>query len=152
MDPAPAVRRLAEGDRIVITGRVDDVRPYLDSGAVAVAPLRVARGLQNKVLEAMAMRVPVVASGAAFSGIDAMAGRDLRVADEPEAFAREVVDLLGDGALRERVARAGRACVEANHNWDRLLPRLEALVTGGERDAAAPRRTRARSRAAAPRA
>src|SRR5262249_62076576 len=73
MDPAPAVRRLAEGDRIVITGRVEDVRPYLDSAAVAVAPLRVARGLQNKVLEAMAMRVPGVASPAAAAGVSAAA-------------------------------------------------------------------------------
>ena len=80
MDPSPAVRRLADGDRVVVTGRVDDVRPYFDSAAVAVAPLRVARGLQNKVLEAMAMRVPVVASPAAFAGISAVAGRDLLVA------------------------------------------------------------------------
>jgi sugar transferase (PEP-CTERM/EpsH1 system associated) len=140
MDPAPAVRRLADEDRVVVTGRVDDVRPYFDSAAVAVAPLRVARGLQNKVLEAMAMRVPVVASPAAFEGISAVAGRDLLVAADPEAFSRAVVTLLRDPAARERYAAAGRTCVETNHNWSRLLQRLEDLVAGGDQLAAAAAR------------
>jgi sugar transferase (PEP-CTERM/EpsH1 system associated) len=137
MDPTPAVRRLADEDRVVVTGRVDDVRPYFDSAAVAVAPLRVARGLQNKVLEAMAMRVPVVASPAAFEGISAVAGHDLLVADGPKAFSRAVVTLLRDPAARERYAAAGRTCVETNHNWSRLLQRLEDLVVGGDQLAAA---------------
>jgi sugar transferase (PEP-CTERM/EpsH1 system associated) len=128
MDPSPAVRRLADGGRVVVTGRVDDVRPFLSSAAVAVAPLRVARGLQNKVLEAMAMRVPVVASPAAARGIDAVPDRDLLVAGEPEGFARAVGDLLLDPARRERYAEAGRACVAANHDWDRLLARLGDLI------------------------
>ena len=137
MDPTSAVRRLADKDRVVVTGRVDDVRPYFDSAAVAVAPLRVARGLQNKVLEAMAMRVPVVASPAAFEGISAVAGRDLLVAAGPKAFSRAVVALLRDPAARERYAAAGRTCVETSHNWSRLLQRLEDLVVGGDQLAAA---------------
>jgi len=112
---------------------VDDVRPYLDSAAVAVAPLRVARGLQNKVLEAMAMRVPVVASRAAFAGISGVAGRDLLVAGKPVEFSRAVVSLLRDSAARERFAAAGRSCVETKHNWSQLLERLEDLVAGGDR-------------------
>lgn len=136
MDPTPAVRRLADGNRIVVTGRVDDIRPYFDSAAVAVAPLRVARGLQNKVLEAMAMRVPVVSSPAAFAGISAVAGQDLLVAGRPGEFSGAVVNLLRDSAARERVAAAGRACVETNHNWSQLLERLEDLVAGGDQCAA----------------
>jgi sugar transferase (PEP-CTERM/EpsH1 system associated) len=128
MDPTPAVRRLADGMRIVVTGRVDDVRPYFDEAAVAVVPLRVARGLQNKVLEAMAMRVPVVASEAAYQGIAARPDRDLLVARDPDAFSRAVVRLLREPATREAYAAAGRACVEENHNWNTLLPRLEQLV------------------------
>lgn len=135
MDPTPAVRRLADGERVVVTGRVDDVRPYLDAAAVSVAPLRVARGLQNKVLEAMAMRVPVVASPAAFNGISAVADRDLVVADAPDRFAAAVLQLLGDPARREEVAAAGLACVKRNHDWGTLLARLEDLVT----DSAGPR-------------
>jgi glycosyltransferase involved in cell wall biosynthesis len=79
----------------------------------------------------MAMRVPVVASQAAFDGISAMAERDLLVAAGPKAFSRAVVSLLRDPAARERYAAAGRACVETNHNWSRLLQRLEQLVVGG---------------------
>lgn len=137
MDPTPAVRRLSDGDRVVVTGRVDDVRPYFASAAVAVAPLRVARGLQNKVLEAMAMRVPVVASQPAFEGISALAGRDLLVAAGPKGFSRAVVTLLRDPDVRERYAAAGRACVETNHNWSRLLQRLEDLVVGANEPATA---------------
>ncbi len=129
MDPTPAVRKLGDGARVVVTGRVDDVRPYFEDAAVAVVPLRVARGLQNKVLEAMAMRVPVVASEAAYQGITAVPGRDLMVAGDPEAFGGAVVRLLREPAVRERYAAAGRACVEENHNWSALLPRLEELVT-----------------------
>jgi len=131
MDPSPAVRRLADGRRIVVTGRVDDVRPYFDAATVAVAPLRIARGLQNKVLEAMAMRVPVVASPAAFNGINAEAGRDVLVADDPESFSRGVVSLLDDPLLRDRHAAAARTCVERNHDWARILNGLERLVTEG---------------------
>jgi hypothetical protein len=138
MDPAPAVRRLADGARVVVTGRVDDVRPFFEEAAVAVAPLRVARGLQNKVLEAMAMRVPVVASREAFSGITAVADRDLLVADDAEGFSRAVVSLLSDPATRERYAAAGRACVQQNHDWSQLLGRLEQLVVGGTRPINAP--------------
>ncbi|HET8576637.1 MAG TPA: TIGR03087 family PEP-CTERM/XrtA system glycosyltransferase, partial [Methylomirabilota bacterium] len=130
MDPTPAVRRLADGARLVVTGRVADVRPYFESATVAVAPLRIARGLQNKVLEAMAMRVPVVASPEAALGIEAQPDRDLLVADGPAAFARAVLRLLRDPWARERYAAAGRACVEQQHNWDRLLARLEELVVG----------------------
>jgi sugar transferase (PEP-CTERM/EpsH1 system associated) len=133
MDPSPAVRRLADGRRIVVTGRVDDVRPYFDAATVAVAPLRIARGLQNKVLEAMAMRVPVVASPAAFNGINAEAGRDVLVADDPESFSRGGVSLVDDPLLRDRHAAAARTCVERNHDWARILDGLERLVTEGPR-------------------
>ena len=133
MDPSPAVRRLAEPPRVVVTGRVDDVRPYFEEAAVAVAPLRVARGLQNKVLEAMAMSVPVVASPAAAAGIDAVAGRDLLVAEDPADFARAVLGLLRDSDARRRHAAAGRASVEDNHDWGRVLMRLEELVVGDTR-------------------
>jgi glycosyltransferase involved in cell wall biosynthesis len=87
----------------------------------------------------MAMRVPVVATPAAFEGISAVAGRDLLVAAGPKAFSRAVVTLLRDPAARERYAAAGRTCVETNHNWSRLLRRLEDLVAGGDLPAAAAR-------------
>jgi polysaccharide biosynthesis protein PslH len=131
MNPTPAVRRLGDGRRVVVTGGVDDIRLYFERAAVALAPLRIARGLQNKVLEAMAMRVPVVASPQAFNGINAVANRDLLVADGPEAFSRAAVSLLEDADRRERYAAAARACVEENHEWERILQGLEALVVEG---------------------
>jgi sugar transferase (PEP-CTERM/EpsH1 system associated) len=111
MNPTTAVRRLGDGRRVVVTGGVDDIRLYFEKAAVALAPLRIARGLQNKVLEAMAMRVPVVASPQAFNGINAVANRDLLVADGAEAFSRAAVALLEDADLRERYAAAARAFV-----------------------------------------
>jgi sugar transferase (PEP-CTERM/EpsH1 system associated) len=140
MDPTAAVRRLADTAGVTVTGRVEDVRPYFGEAAVAVAPLRVARGLQNKVLEAMAMRVPVVASPAAYQGLDAVAGRDLLVGEDPEAFSNAIVTLLRDQGARERYAAAGRACVERNHDWERSLRRLDALLLGeaSRRGAPAP--------------
>jgi glycosyltransferase involved in cell wall biosynthesis len=122
------VQRLEDPPRIVVTGRVDDVRPFVRDAAVSVAPLRVARGLQNKVLEALALGVPVVASPEAFAGVQTVAGRDLLVAGDPDAFARAVVQVLRDAELRDRLGAAGRACVEANHDWDAQLDRL---VTAG---------------------
>jgi sugar transferase (PEP-CTERM/EpsH1 system associated) len=130
MDPVPAVRRLAAAPRIVVTGRVEDVRPYFESATVAVAPLRVARGLQNKVLEAMAMKVPVVASPAAYQGINGVADRDLLVAGDPDAFSRAVLSILEAPAMRECYAAAARACVEQNHDWGRILQGLEEVVVG----------------------
>ncbi len=130
MDPTLAVRRLSDGDRVVVTGRVEDVRPYFEQAAVAVAPLRMARGLQNKVLEAMAMGVPVVASPEAVGGIDAVSSRDLLVAQGSESFAGAVLRLLEDPQLSARYAAAGRAYVTEHHDWAQLLGRLEALVVG----------------------
>src|SRR5262249_47702771 len=128
MDPTPTVRRLADGERVVVTGRVEDVRPYFDQALVAVAPLRVARGLQNKVLEAMAMRVPVVASPAAVSGLAAVPSRDVLVAGDSQSFARAVLTLVQDPQLRARYAGAGRVYVTEHHDWAWLMGRFEDLL------------------------
>ena len=86
-NPAPAVRKLADRRNIVVTGRVADVRPYLAHAALVVAPLRIARGIQNKVLEAMAMGRPVLATPQAFEGLRAVPGRDLLVGADAAALA-----------------------------------------------------------------
>ena len=121
--PAPEVLALA-GDAIVVTGTVPDVRPYLAHASVAVAPLRIARGIQNKVLEAMAMARPVVASPQAFEGIDAAAGRDLLVADAPDAYADSVIGLLR--APDPAMGSAARASVERRYSWPAHLSQIEA--------------------------
>jgi sugar transferase (PEP-CTERM/EpsH1 system associated) len=124
-NPAPAVQRLAERPGIVVTGRVADIRPYVAHAALAVAPLRIARGTQNKVLEAMAMGRPVVATPQAFAGLRAQPGRDLLVGADAPALAALVAEVL-DGR-HPSLGAAGRAAVEQNYAWDATLAGLDML-------------------------
>ncbi|WP_440997095.1 TIGR03087 family PEP-CTERM/XrtA system glycosyltransferase [Arhodomonas sp. SL1] len=141
--PAAAVRRLAVHPGVIVTGRVRDVRPYLVHAAVSVAPLRVARGIQNKVLEAMAMARPVVATPEALEGITARAGEEVLAADTPDAFARAVRACLDDPAWARALGAAARARVRRDHSWQRAgaawlalldMPGLaDSSVSGAER-------------------
>jgi sugar transferase (PEP-CTERM/EpsH1 system associated) len=126
--PASAVRRLAATPGVRVSGTVPDVRPFLQQAAVAVAPLRIARGVQNKVLEAMAMGLPVVGTRKSHEGIEARPGRDLLVEDDPGKFADLVVHLLRDAGLRAAVGRAARQFVEAHHSWTASMARLDRLL------------------------
>jgi sugar transferase (PEP-CTERM/EpsH1 system associated) len=126
--PDRSVVKLGQRPGVTVTGAVPDVRPHLSKAAVAVVPLRIARGIQNKLLEAMAMGLPVVTTSAAWNGIDAEPHRDLLVADEPKLFADAVVRLLKDNMLREQVGQAGRSAVEAGYRWEKSLSRLQAIV------------------------
>ena len=123
--PTAAVRALAS-DRVTVTGAVDDVRGWLAAADVCVAPLKLARGVQNKVLEAMAMARPVVASTAAAEGID-HAGT-IRVAGDAADFARTIAALLADPAEAARLGAAARARVLARYDWAARLAPLDALL------------------------
>lgn len=121
--PAPAVLELRDIDGVMVTGWVADVRPYLAHATIAVAPMRIARGIQNKVLEAMAMACPIVVTDAALEGIEAEAGVHLLVANDPQAFAAACVRLVGpDGAA---LGRAARLRVIARYDW---AVRLQPLI------------------------
>jgi sugar transferase (PEP-CTERM/EpsH1 system associated) len=126
--PARRVRRLAKIDGVEVTGAVPDVRPYFARAHVSVAPLRVAQGMQAKILEAMAMGAPVVASRRAFEGIEAEPGADLFVEDDPDRFADRVIELLRDPDLCMRTGRRARTFVESHHSWQASLPKLESLL------------------------
>jgi sugar transferase (PEP-CTERM/EpsH1 system associated) len=126
--PVAAVRRLEGEHGTFVTGAVDDVRSWLAAADVVVAPLGIARGIQNKVLEAMAMARPVVASPAAFVGIDAEPGRDLLVADGAQAQAAAVLALLGDRARAEALGAAARRRIEQFYRWERMLAPLSAIL------------------------
>ena len=134
-NPSPAVRALAELPRVHVTGSVPDMRPYLAHAAVAVAPLRIARGIQNKVLEAMAMARPVVASPEAHEGVRAVAGRDLLVANGAEAMAAAVTQVLAGGM--PGLGRAARAAVLAGYDWKATLARLDDILVAASRMKAA---------------
>ncbi len=129
LNPSPAVRRLAALPGVTVTGAVPDVRPYYRQAAVCVAPLRIARGIQNKVLQSMALGVPVVATSAAARGLEARAEEHFLVQDDPARFAEAVIGLLGDREQRVRLAARARGFVESNHSWPAVLGRIEAVVT-----------------------
>jgi sugar transferase (PEP-CTERM/EpsH1 system associated) len=124
--PASAVQALAQLPGVVVTGTVPDVRPYIAHAQVAVAPLRIARGIQNKVLEAMAMATPVVVSPQALEGIEAIPGTDLLLAADAAGFVAIVSALLteADGAI----GRVARAKVEQLYSWPSNLARIEARL------------------------
>jgi sugar transferase (PEP-CTERM/EpsH1 system associated) len=120
--PAPAVQALAKLPGVVVTGTVPDVRPYIAHAAVAVAPLRIARGIQNKVLEAMAMAAAVVVSPQALEGIEAVPGTDLVLAADGAAFIAAVAALLaGPDSARTALGAAARARVQARYSWSSNL-------------------------------
>ena len=124
-NPAPEMRRLARDPAVIVTGRVADVRPYLAHADVVVAPLRSARGIQNKVLEAMAMGRPVVATPQAFAGLRCVAGRDLLVGADAAGFAACAGAVL-DGR-HAGLGGAARAAMVAGHDWTATLAGLAAL-------------------------
>lgn len=121
--PGEAVRALARQPGVVVTGSVPDVRPYLAHAACAVAPLRIARGVQNKVLEAMAMARPVVASAQAAEGIRAEAGRDFIPAQDEAGFVRAVIARLQTPGS----AAPARDCILTHYDWTRNLSAIDDL-------------------------
>jgi sugar transferase (PEP-CTERM/EpsH1 system associated) len=131
--PAPAVRALGEIAGVQVTGAVGDVRPFLARAWVFVAPLRIAQGVQNKVLEAMAMNLPVVCSERVLAGLAEGGfrhGRDLLAAGDPAAFAEHLGGLLRDAAARERLADCARQRLAAAYRWSANLERFEEVVRG----------------------
>src|SRR3569623_346684 len=132
--PAAEVQALRRLPGVIVVGAVDDIRPYLAHAALAVAPLRIARGVQNKVLEAMAMAKTAVATPQALDGIVCIPGRELVLAADAPAFAAAVGQVLtqgGDAVLE----RAARARVLADYSWETNLEKFSALL---EDEAAVP--------------
>jgi sugar transferase (PEP-CTERM/EpsH1 system associated) len=127
-DPSQAIRRLGQIDGVTVTGSVPDVRPHVTRAALTVAPLRIARGTQNKILEAMAMGVPVVCSSLAADGVDAEAGKHLLAADTPHELGDAIIGVLADPSLRGRLSDAGRARVLSNHVWPNSMKRLDTII------------------------
>lgn len=122
--PPSSVQALA-GEGVVVTGTVADVRTYLQHADVVVAPLRVARGIQNKILEAMAMARPVVASRACAQAITAQHGVELLEAHEPHEFVREISALLRDPARAQALGQAARLRVVQSYSWEAHLAALD---------------------------
>lgn len=128
--PDAAVLALHGRDGVTVTGRVDDVRPFVAASKIAVAPMRIARGIQNKVLEAMAMEKAVVATPAALEGIDATVGAEAVAAASAPTFARECVRLIEDPQASASIGRAARARILSDYQWAAQLKRFDAVLEG----------------------
>ena len=127
-EPPQAIRDLGTLPGVTVTGTVPDVRPFTRHAAATVAPLSIARGTQNKILESWALGVPVVASSRAAAGVDAVAGEHLLVADDPGDFAAAVLRVMGDPGERRRLADAGRRRVETLYTWDVAMARFDRAI------------------------
>lgn len=128
--PSRRVKALAKEDGVTVIGPVPDVRHYLATATATIAPLHIARGVQTKVLEAMASARVAVCSPGAAEGIYADDGEHLLVADSPEHWVAQLQRVLTDGELRQRIASNARQRVESVYPWERCLEPLESLLTG----------------------
>lgn len=131
--PAKHVQDLALLPNIAVTGYVADVRDYLKDAAVSIAPLRIARGTQNKILEAMAMGIPTVVTPEAAKGVQCVPGKHFLVAGRPKAFANEIIRLIQNPTLRKNLAEASRLQIEQVHTWDRSVSILDTILNESQR-------------------
>ena len=124
--PPQAILDLAARDRrVTVTGFVDDVRPYMERAQVYLCPMRDGGGTRLKILDALAMGVPIVATQMALEGIDVVADTDVLVANDPGEFVSQIVRLVGDQALWKRLHTNGRAFVEQHFSWPVIRQEME---------------------------
>ena len=127
-NPSPEVQALA-GPNVVVTGTVADVRPYLQHAALVVAPLRVARGIQNKILEAMAMARPVIAAQTCVQAIDARDGTELLSAHTAKDYIAQINTLLNSPERASHIGAAGRQRVLSRYSWQAHLAKMDAYLS-----------------------
>jgi len=133
-DPTERVLRLSEQPGVHVTGGVPDVRPYLEKAGIFVCPLRYGTGIKNKLLAALAMQKPVVATRRSLDGLDLRENEDLLVADEPAEFATKVIQLMEDPGEARRMASSGRALVRVRYSWESSARTLEDVLLRAVRD------------------
>lgn len=126
--PTPDVEKLAQTNGVTVTGFVDETRDWLERASIAVAPLRIARGIQNKVLEAMAVGLPVVGTPCATQGVEAISGRHLLVAESAQEQAHLIRGLLREPAQAQRIGASARSFVEERYDWEVALAPLDEVV------------------------
>jgi polysaccharide biosynthesis protein PslH len=126
-NPPKAVRGLEIDSRVKVTGYVDDVRPFVQRSAVMLCPMTYSVGIQNKVLEAMAMSTPVVVTAQAAASLQAIPGRDVLVAHSTQEFAELALKVMHDEAWGAALSRSGRQYVEQYHDWSVVSERLVAI-------------------------
>lgn len=126
--PTPAIMRLGDMPGVEVTGRVDDVRPYIEQSSVYVVPLRIGGGTRLKIFEAMSMGRAVVSTTIGAEGLPVTPGRDIAIADSPAAFGQAVVQLLRDDVERRRLEDAARRLVVERYDWAVVAGEMEAAL------------------------
>ncbi|CAN0554767.1 unnamed protein product, partial [Laminaria digitata] len=137
-DPRPEVIALGDLEGVTVTGEVPDPADYIAKAAVCINPVQAGAGMQNKLIEFMAMRKAVVATSVANEGIRATPGDHLVIADDARAFADAVLALLADSARREALAEAARNYILGHWTWEAHFLTLEAAMQSALEDSAAP--------------
>ncbi|NNF16578.1 MAG: TIGR03087 family PEP-CTERM/XrtA system glycosyltransferase [Gammaproteobacteria bacterium] len=127
-EPSAAIRELGQLRGVTVTGSVDDIRPHVQLCQLTVAPLAIARGTQNKILESMAQGVPVVCSPEAAGGVDAEPERHLLVASTPTEYCTQIMRLLKDPDFRNTLSEQGRQRALSHHDWAHSMQRLDQIV------------------------
>jgi sugar transferase (PEP-CTERM/EpsH1 system associated) len=131
-NPDTTVTDLRQLPGIEVTGTIPDMRTHLASATLCVAPLMIARGIQNKVLEAMAMHKAVVATPGAATGLKAVPDEEIVVAENAAEMATQIIGLLKNPEKRQRIGASARRYVEREHCWDKHLGRLNELIEAGK--------------------
>ena len=126
--PSRRVRSLSNIPGVTVTGSVSDVQPYVRRAALSIAPLNIARGTQNKILESLAMGVPAVCSELVAAGADVVPGEHVQTARTPEQYVDAILRLLNDPRERQKFAVAGRERMLSHHNWGNSMTRLDQII------------------------
>jgi len=128
-NPPRRIKHLGKVKGITVTGSVRDIEPFLSIATASVVPLRVARGIQNKILEAMAHGVPVITTSCGLDGIEAVPGKDVLTADYPYDFAEKTVEILKDRTLRQRLSEGSLELVKRKYAWRNNLKQLDYIIS-----------------------
>jgi len=132
--PTPGLQELARREpRIVLTGTVPDVRPYLWESTVSIVPLRIGGGTRLKIFEAVAAKLPVVSTSVGAEGLPLENGKQIVIADTPEAFANSCLQLLSNAAMREQMSRAAWDFVDGRFSWEAVTRDFEGALQTGPR-------------------
>ena len=137
-NPTGRILDLNDIEGVEVTGRVDDVRPYVQQSALSIVPLEIARGTQNKILESMSMGVPVVCSPVAARGIDAVPEEHVLVAESAEDYVKQIGRIIDDKNERERLSKAGRLRMLSHHSWHIAMEKMDMNIAGAFKNPHSP--------------
>lgn len=137
-NPTGRILNLNEMEGVEVTGRVDDVRPYVQQSALSIVPLEIARGTQNKILESMSMGVPVVCSPVAARGIDAVPEEHVLVAESAEDYVKQIGRIIDDNSERKRLSKAGRLRMLSHHSWNIAMEKMDMNIVGALKNPHSP--------------